>query len=261
MVVVSSVWQTTAVLVRGPGVEPEGLLIDSPLLPVELESLEKLAGDAGFPVSALLATHGDWDHLLGRLAFPDASLGVDQRTAARLEAHLGAPQRLLRDFDEEWYVERPAPLTLGEIQPLPVPGHLELGEVEFVVHDGAGHTADGLVLWLPWAKVLICGDYLSPLELPAWDHGGSRELYRDRLERLAPLVEQSERVIVGHGGALDPADAARILDEDRAYLETAEPPRRGRRGQHAADHARNLAAWDGPGKPRDPGHHDVPPAS
>ena len=47
------------------------------MLPAVLEQ-------AGFPVSGLLATHGDWDHVLGRLAFPGAALGVarDDRGAA-----------------------------------------------------------------------------------------------------------------------------------------------------------------------------------
>ena len=50
-------------------------MIDSPLFPDELEVLPAVLEQAGFPVSGLLATHGDWDHLLGRLAFPGAALG------------------------------------------------------------------------------------------------------------------------------------------------------------------------------------------
>ena len=53
--------------------------IDSPVLPDELDVLPALLEQAGFPFSGLLATHADWDHLLGRLAFPDASLGVPRR--------------------------------------------------------------------------------------------------------------------------------------------------------------------------------------
>ena len=35
---------------------------------------------------AELATHADWDHLLGRYAFPEASIGCGETTAARLAA-------------------------------------------------------------------------------------------------------------------------------------------------------------------------------
>jgi len=72
IVVVSGVWQTTCAAVRSGD---EGFVIDSPILPDELDALPALLEQAGFPVSGLLATHGDWDHLLGKLAFPERSLG------------------------------------------------------------------------------------------------------------------------------------------------------------------------------------------
>jgi hypothetical protein len=40
-------------------------------------------------------------------------------------------------------VERPAPLTLGQVQGLPVPGSVELGSEELELHPADGHTADG----------------------------------------------------------------------------------------------------------------------
>ncbi|MDQ8043269.1 MAG: MBL fold metallo-hydrolase [Solirubrobacteraceae bacterium] len=244
IVVTSSVWQTSATLVRGPGEQPEAFLVDSPVLPVELDAVTNLAQSGGFDVNGLLATHADWDHLLGRQAFPEAPLGVDERSAARLQSRIGEPQRKLREFDQQWYVERAVPLALGEFQPLPVPGRLELGEHEAEVHDGAGHTGDGLVLWLPWARTLIVGDYLSPVELPSWDEHGSREMYRATLDRLALLVPEARWVVVGHGGAVGSDEALRVLDEDRDYLAGGEPPSRGPRSVAKAQHAANLAAWD-----------------
>ena len=60
----------------------ETFLIDSPVLPDELDALPALLEQARFPApSGLLATHGDWDHLLGRLAFPGVALGCAQSTA------------------------------------------------------------------------------------------------------------------------------------------------------------------------------------
>ncbi len=83
---------------------------------------------AGFPVSGLLATHGDWDHLLGRLAFPERSLGCGESTvAAAGTTSSGAAQRELRAFDDEHYVERPSAAGARRLQPLPVPGQLSLG--------------------------------------------------------------------------------------------------------------------------------------
>ena len=110
LVVTSRMWQTTATALRSGG---EAVLIDSPYFPDELEALAPLLAQAGFEPDGLLATHGDFDHLLGRLAFPALALGVGEPTALRLRAEPGAAQRELRDEDDEHYVSRPAPLSLG----------------------------------------------------------------------------------------------------------------------------------------------------
>ncbi len=206
-------WATTCTVVRSG---EECFVVDSPVLPAELEALPTLLQQAGFGLSGLLATHGDWDHLLGRLAFPDAALGVCETTAARLTGAPGTAQRELRDFDQEWYVERPAPLALGSVQALPVPGKLDIGESELELHSADGHTVDGMAIWVPWARVLIAGDYLSPVEIPMVVDRGA---YRATLERLRPLVQQADWVVPGHGDVLDGVRALAILREDVQYLE------------------------------------------
>jgi glyoxylase-like metal-dependent hydrolase (beta-lactamase superfamily II) len=216
IVVASRAYATTCTLVRAGG---EAFCVDSPVYPDELEILPAVAEQAGFGVAGLLATHADWDHLLGRYAFPEAPLGCAETTAARLTGDPGAAQRELRDFDEEHYVERPGPLALGGVQALPAPGHCGLGERELELHPADGHTADGMAVWVPWAGVLTCGDYLSPFEIPVLSPGGSLSAYLATLARLQPLVEQAEHVVPGHGGPIDAARAAAILREDRAYLE------------------------------------------
>jgi glyoxylase-like metal-dependent hydrolase (beta-lactamase superfamily II) len=216
VVATSRAYQTSCTLVRAGS---EAFCIDSPVFPDELEVLPAMATQAGFTVVGLLCTHADWDHLLGRYAFPEAPVGCAETTAARLAAEPGAAQRALRGFDEELYVERPRPLSLGGTQQLPVPGKVELGGQELELQPADGHTADGMVIWIPWARVLVCGDYLSPLEIPMLSPGGSAAGYLATLARLEPLLEQAEHVVVGHGGPIDPTRAAAILREDRAYLE------------------------------------------
>ena len=215
-VVTSRFWQTTCTLVRSG---EEAFCIDSPVLPDELEILPAVAEQAAFRVVGLLATHADWDHLLGRYAFPEAPLGVSESTALRLRNEPGDAQRELRDFDEEHYVERPGPLGLPGPQALPVPGRCDLGEQELELHVTEGHTADGMAVWVPWASVLVVGDYLSPVEIPWISDGGSLSAYLATLDRLEPVVEQAAHVVPGHGGAIDGTRAAALLREDRAYLE------------------------------------------
>jgi glyoxylase-like metal-dependent hydrolase (beta-lactamase superfamily II) len=219
IVVTSRLWQTTATAVRSGD---EAVLIDSPYFPDELELLPVLLEQAGFTLSGLLATHADWDHLLGRLAFPGLALGVGQSTAERLRAEPGAAQRELRDADAEHYVRRPAPLSLGSYQSLPVPGAIELGDTEIELHPTGGHTADGIAFMARSASVLICGDHLSDVEIPMISAGGSLADYRATLARLAPLVEAAEAIVPGHGSPHDRERALRILDQDLEYLDALE---------------------------------------
>lgn len=193
----------------------ETFVIDSPVLPEELEALPSVLDQAGWELTGLLATHGDWDHVLARTVWPDAPLGVAESTAARMAAEPGEAQRKLRGYDREHYVERP-PLALGDLQPLPVPGRLDIGELELELHPADGHTADGMAIVAPWAGVLVCGDYLSPVEEPMV--GGEAEAYRATLERLRPLVVAAQWVVPGHGAPLEPARAAEILDDHLTKL-------------------------------------------
>ena len=216
LVFVSDVWQTTCTAVRAG---EEGFVIDSPVYPEELRALPEVLAQAAFPASGLLTTHADWDHLLGRLAFPGASLGGGESTAQRLAAEPGGAQRKLREFDAEHYVTRPHPLALGSVQALPVPGKLELGPGhELELHTADGHTADGTAYWLPWLRLLVCGDYLSPVEIPMLSPGGGLAAYRATLERLAPLVARAEWVVPGHGSPQSGEEAGEILTADRHYL-------------------------------------------
>jgi glyoxylase-like metal-dependent hydrolase (beta-lactamase superfamily II) len=255
LVATSAIWQTNCVVVRAAGSgdaaaeagsrkadgsmshagdsrqaladsdrDGETFVIDSPILPDELDALPALVEQAGFPApSGLLATHGDWDHLLGRLAFGDLALGCAESTAARMQASPGAAQRELRAFDEAHFIERPRPLALGAVQALPAPGSCGIGDRELDLHPAAGHTGDGIAVLVPWAGVLLTGDYLSPVELPVLGPEGTAEAYADTLRRLRPLVARSEHVVPGHGRVLESNRALAILDEDLAYVEEVGP--------------------------------------
>jgi glyoxylase-like metal-dependent hydrolase (beta-lactamase superfamily II) len=219
LVLTSRMWQTTATALRAGG---ESMLIDSPYFPDELELLPGVLAQAGFEVDALVATHGDFDHLLGRLAFPRLALGVGDSTLERFHRSPGEPQRELRETDARFYVQRPGALGLGQVQALPVPGRLELGDVELELHPADGHTADGLAVLARFCGVLVVGDYLSGVEIPMISATGSLDAYRATLARLAPLVEQAATVVPGHGSPHDRETALRLLDEDLSYLDALE---------------------------------------
>ena len=217
VVVATSVkWQTSCTLLHAGD---ETFVVDSPVFQEELDGIGQLLTQMGWGLSGLLATHADWDHLLGRLVFPDAPLGVAETSAARLRAEPGVAARRLRELDEDDYVQRPRPLSLGNVQALPVPGRLDVGDQVLELLPADGHTHDGMAIWVGWAKVLIVGDYLSPLELPWIAAQGSRSAYLATLGRLKPYVEQAAWIVPGHGPALDSARALAIMREDVAYLQ------------------------------------------
>lgn len=219
IVVTSLWWQINATAIRAGG---ETMLIDSPYFPEELELLPAVLAQSGFEPAALLSTHGDFDHLLARLAFPDLSLGVAESTMLRIRETPGEAQRHLRDYDSEAYVERPRPLALGQTQSLPVPGKLGLGDQELELHPAEGHTPDGMAVLAPWLGVLCVGDYLSDVEIPWINEAGSVDDYRATLARLAPLVERAEVVVPGHGSTHTRERALELLDEDVEYLDALE---------------------------------------
>ena len=170
-------------------------VIDSPVLPDELEALPALLEQAGFPFTGLLATHGDWDHLLGRLAFPDAALGVAETTArAAARRARRSAQRELRDVRRRALRRAPAAAVAGRTcRRCRCPGSCESATRELELHPADGHTVDGMAIWVPWAGVLVPAATTSRRSRSRGSPRGSLDAYLATLERLEPLVARPTR--------------------------------------------------------------------
>ena len=79
-----------------------------------------------------------------------------------------------------------------------------------------------MILFARWCGVLVCGDYLSDVELPTWS---DKALYRKTLDRLRDLVAAAEVIVPGHGAPMARDPALRVLDEDIAYLAEGTVPK------------------------------------
>ena len=232
-VLTSRMEQTNATVLRlADGV----LVVDSPYFPDELDALRELAGAE----VRLFATHSHFDHLLGRLAWPDAPLLLGPSTAAGLIQDREGPARDLHDEDSRTYVARERPLDLGCFDVIDGLAGVELIEAD-------GHWRDGDALWAPEHGVLCPGDYLSDVEIPLISGAGSPGAYRATLARLEPLLDRARLVVPGHGSPCSGEEAKRRLEEDLRYLDTHEiPPARDtprQREIHAANlerHGRHL---------------------
>ena len=221
----------------------EAFCVDSPVFPDELEILPAIAEQAGFNVVGVLATHADWDHLLGRYAFPEAPLGCAETTAARLINEPGRGAARLRDFDDELYVERPEPLSLPGGADAPGAGHSEIGERALELHPADGHTEDGMAIWVPWARPAVAGDYLSPVEIPMISRRVGERVPRDagpaRAARRAgrPRRAGPRRADRRHARGRDPARGPRLPE---ALLEHGAERSRCRSQRRAAQDPRRA---------------------
>jgi glyoxylase-like metal-dependent hydrolase (beta-lactamase superfamily II) len=215
VVFTSAAWKTTCTALRSGD---RTLLIDSPVFPGEQEAIPDLLRQHGFPSDGirLFTTHADWDHIMGPLMFPDAPLWCGESSADRLAADPEELARDLRGFDEMFYIERPALPSLDRLEPLGVPGEVTFGAERIRLVQADGHTPDGTAAWLPGLKVLLAGDYVSPVELPRLR--SSLDANLETLDRLEGLVSEAEIVIPGHGYPIPRDVALRVLAEDRAYL-------------------------------------------
>jgi glyoxylase-like metal-dependent hydrolase (beta-lactamase superfamily II) len=75
-----------------------------------------------------------------------------------------------------------------------------------------------MAVWIPWACVLVVGDYLSTVEPPELGEGSSVAAYLATLERLRPLVASAEHIVPGHGPVLNAERALAVLEENVAAL-------------------------------------------
>ena len=197
----------------------EAIVIDSPVLP----GRARAAADA----DAAGAVRADGPAGHARRLGPPARPPRVPRRGARLRGDDGGPaappspaprSASCATFDDEHYVERPAPLSLGQVQTLPVPGHLEVGDAELELHPTEGHTADGMAIWIPWARrarlrrLPLAGRDPDDLREPAratptsrrwggWSRSSSRR--RTSCRAMARVMEGAAR-----GG--DPARGRRV---------------------------------------------------
>jgi glyoxylase-like metal-dependent hydrolase (beta-lactamase superfamily II) len=212
----SGIWQTNSAVISAGG---EVLVTDPAFFPRELEELAALVRSRGDEVTVVF-THGHWDHVAGWRHFPGARvLGSASLAAAVAANDATARDNLaqLRDFDGRWYVPRHAPAAWPPlVQAIEDGERLHVGRHEIEALSVPGHSADGLALFVPEARLLLPGDYLSPCEIPFVEDLGA---YRATLQRFMALLPRLDSVVPGHGPEIRRGEAAALLEADLAYLD------------------------------------------
>jgi glyoxylase-like metal-dependent hydrolase (beta-lactamase superfamily II) len=207
----SALWETSSLLLLD---RAEAIAVDPGVTQPEVETIRERARSEGVQVVAVVATHGDFDHVAGIASFPDAEAVMGPRAADRV-----ASGAALRDMAEQG-----AALGLSWPGPPRCDRILRVGRGEIVGPFAIetmkldGHTDDGIGLRLREPDALIVGDYLSPIEYPFVYH--STVAYRSTLAGLADLLRRDPPALVfpGHGAPLDAARALEIAESDLDYL-------------------------------------------
>ena len=207
---------------HGPSRRRRGLRDRLAGLPRRARGAPGRARAGWLPAPGLLATHGDWDHLLGRLAFPDASLGCAESTAARIARSWEPPSASFATST------RSTTSRIAGRSRWPACRRCRCPESSRSApsrsssctrrrphrrrnRDPDSLGADSRVRRLPLAG----GD---PDDL----RGRLAAEYPATLERLQPLVERSDMVVPGHGAPMPRERALTICREDLEYLDELE---------------------------------------
>jgi glyoxylase-like metal-dependent hydrolase (beta-lactamase superfamily II) len=190
----------------------EACLVDPGITADEIAALVEEIGDAR--IRYVVLTHADWDHLLGPEHLPPTTIVAHESFTDGVDAE--GVRAALAQFEEHAEIPRDEPF-----EP-PVPDEtfteettLAVGHVELRLAHAPGHSPNMLTVHEPASATLWAADVLSDVEIPSIID--DLESYERTLSRIA---EPEIRTLVpGHGNATaDPAEIARRLDEDRAYL-------------------------------------------
>jgi len=167
------------------------IVIDTTISPESGKELtETIAMITPKPITTVILTHGDLDHIGGLAAFPNGlTIIAQENNKKQMEAAVAAGQRMvLADHLPNRVVTR----------------NREVMEIEGVrlelYHWAPAHTAGDLVIYLPDAKIVFTGDIFAMDQYIAVIH---REQHGDSegwvTTAKGVLSLNADRFVVGHG--------------------------------------------------------------
>lgn len=138
------------------------------------------------PVRWVVNTHHHIAHVLGNVAFPDATIYAHENVAAAL-----------RDGDVQ---TRLPDVTFSSVRTL------DLGSryVE-LVHPGRGHTDGDVVVRVPDAELLFAGDLIEESHHPAYGEDCFPMDWATSLDLLVGMMTVAWHAVPGHGAVVDRA--------------------------------------------------------
>jgi hydroxyacylglutathione hydrolase len=214
----SALYQTTSIVLQ---TEEMVLIVDPNWLPGEIDDIRDYVNSIkGNQNTYLLFTHGDFDHIIGYKAFPDAiTIGSKELSSHPHKEH---KLSLIQKFDSKHYIQRNYPIEFPEIDVIISEDAQQLivGDTTLTFYKAPGHTSDGLFTVIEPIGIFIAGDYLSDFELPFIYH--SAKEYNQTLKTVQHVLDHHtiKMLVPGHGQAtMDFDEMKRRLEMATQYLQ------------------------------------------
>ena len=210
-------WVTGGRSNTGFVVGPQGVVVLDTEIPdaaakMQLAEIAKVTSE---PISAIVITHADPDHVGGLLVYP-ASTPVLIQENARSEVIASANDPAAPPIYKALYAQ------LAQRLPRDTVGGertATLGGVRVVLqHVAPAHTAGDIIMYLPDLKIVYGGDILvNYTRFPVIHLGGSSLGWEDSMKALLAL--DADIYVPGHGPILSKAELTTRLHEEQARRE------------------------------------------
>ncbi|WP_163102385.1 MBL fold metallo-hydrolase [Peribacillus alkalitolerans] len=193
----SALFKTTSTVVEGDNFI---LIVDPNWLPNEIEAIQKHVEKVRENRELyILFTHGDFDHIIGYKAFPEAKIIGSKGLQNHPEKE--KKLRLIKEFDHNYYIDRDYPIEFPECDiVIEKDGQtLQLGNSMVTFYLAPGHSHDGIFTIIDPLGIWISGDYLSDFELPfIYD---SAIAYKGTLKKAKQILQKHviKVLVPGHG--------------------------------------------------------------
>lgn len=193
--------------------EHRAVVIDPGLKQNEIDALARFVRQQNWQVDAVILTHGDWDHILGASAFPNARVVAQREYVVKTKRSAEYIQRVIEKTPD-----------LGITVPFTPPRAdetfaermtLQVGALTLELFHTPGHAPDHLFIQERANGILWSADMLSNEEIPyVIDHLGTIAKTLN-----AVSLEDVRWLVACHGEPTNDLTEIRArLENDRAYI-------------------------------------------